>query len=115
MPWQNSPEQFYRPALQGFWKQRVIGVGRCFLRNLPGVLPVQIMFINQGTHQLGDCKGRVCIIQLQRVIAPEGLDRVPGTEMPAEDIAHCTGDKKVFLNEPQLPPSCGRVGWIKHF
>ncbi len=70
-PRQQAPEHRYRPHLESFRQQRVIGVGHRAVRDLPGLVPLEVVFIHQQAHQFGDGNGRVRIVQLEAVLLRE--------------------------------------------
>src|SRR5437899_1293704 len=43
-----------RPAFQSFGQQGVVRVGQRSLREVPGLVPVEVCFVEQKAHQLGD-------------------------------------------------------------
>ena len=64
-PREQSLEQVYRPLFQRLCHDRVIGVRAGLCRDLPRLIPLQAVIIEQNPHQLGDRHCRVCIIQLE--------------------------------------------------
>ena len=69
---QQALEQFDRPGLERFRQQRVVGVGQRRHRDLPGVVPAEIMQIDQNAHQFGDGEAGMGVVELHR-----GLGRQP--------------------------------------
>ena len=47
-----------------FWQHGMIGISTRFLRNFPRRIKVNALDVDQETHQLGNGKGRVSIVQL---------------------------------------------------
>ena len=47
MSGQQIPKQFDWPGFQSLWQQGVAGIGECTLCNLPGAIPVKLIFIYQ--------------------------------------------------------------------
>ena len=64
MPWQQAVEQFHRPRLQRLRQQRMIGVTQRALGDAPGIVPSNIMLVDQDAHELGDGDCRVCVVEL---------------------------------------------------
>ena len=56
-------EQLDRPGLQRFRQQRVVGVGQRRHRDLPGLVPAEIVQIDQDPHQLGDGEARMGVVE----------------------------------------------------
>src|SRR5271166_5251433 len=65
MSGQKASKQIDRPLLQSFWQQRVVSVSKCFSGDVPSQIPIQLMLIDQQTHQLGNPDRRMRIIQLR--------------------------------------------------
>src|SRR6185369_1321560 len=61
---QGGGEKRQGPLFQGFRQQRVVGVGKTLSGYSPGIVPFQLMFIHQQSHQLGDPHRRVGIVDL---------------------------------------------------
>jgi len=66
MPRQQALEQFDRPGLERFRQQRVVGVGQRRHRDLPGLVPAEIVDVHQDAHQFGDGEARMGVIELHR-------------------------------------------------
>ncbi len=64
--WQNFLEHRNRPCFQRLRHQGVVGVGKGAHRNVPSLIPLHTMNIQQHTHQFGDSDGRVRIVELNR-------------------------------------------------
>src|SRR5262249_33130927 len=72
--WQDVLHQRHRPTLQSFGGERVGGVGKRVARDVPGVVPVETVIINENAHHLGDGQGRVCIVHLDGDFAWELIE-----------------------------------------
>ncbi len=59
-------EQLDRPGLERLRQQRVVGIGQRRHRDLPGLVPAEIMQIDQDPHQLGDGETGVGVVELDR-------------------------------------------------
>ena len=49
----------------------MVCVGKGSADNLPRLIPAEVMFIHQKTHQFGNGDDGVCIIQLNHIVARE--------------------------------------------
>ncbi len=65
MPRQQPLEQLDRPGLERFRQQRVVGVGQRGDGDLPGLVPAEIVQVDQDPHQLGDRKARMGVVELR--------------------------------------------------
>ena len=76
-------EQFDRPGLERFRQQRVVGVGQRRHRDLPRVVPADVVQIDQDPHQFGDGEAGMGVVELHR-----GLwTRAPATARRRRDGA----------------------------
>ena len=75
MPRQQTGKHAQRPALEGFWHEGVVRVGECFAGNIPGLIPIHLVFIQQQAHQLGDGDGRMGVIELNSKFLVKFLQR----------------------------------------
>jgi len=66
-----------RPLFESFGQQGVIGVGQCPLRDVPGLVPPEMLVVQQDPHQLRYRQCRVRVVQLDRNLvrkrAPVGI------------------------------------------
>ena len=103
-----------RPFLQRFGQQRVVGVRQRPLREVPGLVPAEMRFVEQDAHQLRHRHRRMRIVELDRDLlgkrAPIG---VAAPEAPHE-IGQRAGDQKILLHEAQSLPHARRVVGIEH-
>ena len=56
VPRQQPLEQRHRPALQRLGQQRVVGVGDGAAGELPGLVEVELVDVDEQPHQLGDAR-----------------------------------------------------------
>ena len=63
---QNSLHQRHRPGLQGLGQQRVVGVAERLAGDLPGIVPGDLVQIDELPHQLDHRNGRMRVVQLDR-------------------------------------------------
>ena len=93
----------------------MVGVGQSFARNLPGGVPVHLVLINKQSHQLGDCNGRVGVIQLRGKSCVKLLQASSLSKMKANHVLQGTGYEEVLLFEAQLFALQWFVIGIEHF
>ena len=80
----------------------------------PGLLPGEIIFVNEHAHQFGDGHGWMCVIELNGDLGSEGLKGGMGLQISFDNIADSTGDEKVLLDEPELLARLNRIRGIQH-
>jgi hypothetical protein len=66
---QRLPEHRQRPGFQRLRQQGVVGVAEGGHRDFPGLVPGQVVLVDQEPHQLGDGDGRVGVVELDRPFA----------------------------------------------
>ena len=71
---QQPLHELHRPGLERLGQQRVVGVGDAGERDLPGLVPVQAVDVDQQAHQLDDDDGRVGVVELDGDLVGEGVD-----------------------------------------
>ncbi len=71
---QQPLHQRHRPALQRLGQQRVVGVGEDRLRDLPGLVPIEPVEIDQDAHQLGDGDRGMRVVELDRHVVAQRAD-----------------------------------------
>jgi hypothetical protein len=114
MPRQDMLKQTDRPLLQRLRQQGVIRIPQCGLRDLPGLLPGEIVFVNEHPHQLGDGHSWMGIIELNGNLRSESLKGGMGTQIFFDNIPDGAGNEKVLLDEPEFLASPPRVRGIQH-
>ncbi|MPN27744.1 hypothetical protein SDC9_175178 [bioreactor metagenome] len=63
-----------RPLFQCFGHDRVIGVTHGFLGNCPGVFPLQLLLIQQNSHEFRNAQGRMGVIDVDRHKFMDGMN-----------------------------------------
>ena len=103
-----------RPFLQRLGQQRVVRVGECSLREVPGLVPAEVRVVEQNPHQLGNGHRRVRVVELDGDFlgkrAPVGV----AAPEAAHEIGQRAGDQEILLQEPQPLASCCGVVGIQH-
>ena len=112
--WQQAPEQAHRPALERLGQQGVVGVGDGGSGDLPGLVPVQLLEVDQHAHQLGDGDGGVGVVELHRHLVGERVEGVVLLLVGAEDVGDGAGHEEVLLLEAQLLALGGVVLGVQH-
>ena len=64
MPRQQTGKHAQWPTFQGFRHQGVVGVSEGSAGDGPGLIPIQLVFIHQDAHQLGDGNGWMSVVEL---------------------------------------------------
>ncbi len=114
VPWQQPLHQPHRPGLQRLGQQGVVGVGQGGGGQPPGVLPFVAVHIDQQPHQLGHGDSRVGIVELNRGVLGQAVQRAALLEMAAQQVLQRGSDEEVLLAQTQLLPRLGAVGRIEH-
>ena len=97
-PRQQLAEQVQRPDLERLRQQRVVGVGHGAGGDVPGLLPGQIVLVDQQTHQFRDRHGRMRVVQLEAVLGLELAEIAPVASHPAlQHVLQAGGDEEILL------------------
>ncbi len=75
---QQSSQAAHGPSLQRLLHERVVGVGARAHRNVPGLLPGQVLDVDEDTHELGDGERRMRVVQLNGHLVREVAEVVAG-------------------------------------
>src|SRR5229473_71671 len=113
MPRQNPLEHRHRPAFERLGQQRVVRVPAGVDGDLPGVVPRDVVEIDENSHQLGDYDARVCVIELDGGPLREGVERAVSAAMALDKVLQRSGNKEILLAQAQLSPGGGLVAWIE--
>ena len=62
--WQEPSEERCGPGLQRLGQEGMVGISEGILRDLPCGVPVHEVHVNKQAHELGDCNGRVRVVEL---------------------------------------------------
>ena len=112
---QQPLEQFDRPGLQRLRQQRVVGVGQRRHRDLPRLVPAEIVQVDQDPHQLGDGEARMGVVELHRDLGGQAAQLPVGGEMPLDQILQRGRDEEIFLAQPQFAARRALVVRIEEF
>ena len=80
--------QLLIPALQRFRHQGMVGVSKGFAGDRPGVIPAQLVLVDQHAQQLRDGDGRVRIVQLDHFVIRQLGQLAACQMMTTQDIGH---------------------------
>ena len=94
--------QLLIPALQRFWHQRVVGVGKGTAGNGPGVVPAQLMLVDQHAQQFRDGNGRVRVVELNHFEVRQLRQLAARQVMATQNVRHGAGALEVLLHQAQL-------------
>src|SRR6202035_2122613 len=108
-------EQFDRPGLERFRQQRVVGVGQRRYRDLPGIVPADVVEIDQDAHQLGDGEAGMGIVELHRDFRRQAAYLPVRCQVTLDQVLQRGRDEEIFLSQPQLAARRTLVIWIKEF
>ncbi len=115
MPRQQPLEQLDRPGLQRLGQQRVVGVGQRRDRDLPGLVPAEIVQVDQDAHQLGDGEARMRVVELHRDLHRQAAKLAVGGQVAIDQVLQRGGDEEILLAQPQLAARRALVVRIEEF
>src|ERR1039457_3974667 len=92
------------PLFHRFRQERMVRVGKRLPGYAPRLVPFQIVFINQQTHQLGYPDGWVGVIDLDGKAFGKTSDAFTQQEMERDHVLQRTGNKKVLLAKAKKLP-----------
>jgi len=95
---QQATEHGDGPHLERFRQQRVIRVRHRVARNVPGLVPIETVLVQQQSHELGDRDRRVRIIELEAVLLGKRGEIITVPPSPvANDVLEARRRKEVLL------------------
>ncbi len=110
---QYALEQWNRPGFESFRQQGVIRVRASRDGDVPGLVPGNIVQIDEDAHQLGDGDARMGVVELNGGLVRQGVDRAVRAAVPLHEVLERGGDKKVFLAQAELAPGRCRVARVE--
>ncbi len=90
--------QLLVPALQRFRHQRVVGIGESFAGDGPGVIPAQLVLIDQHAQQFRNGDGRVGIVELDYFVIRQLCQLTTRKMVATQNIGNRTGALEVLLH-----------------
>ena len=81
---------------------------------LPGLVPVEPVDVDRMPHQLGDGDRRMGVVELDRDLVGEVLDRAELLDVAADEVLQRGRDEEILLAQAQLLAGRRRVGGIEH-
>src|SRR6266446_3741558 len=113
MAWQQASEERDRPALKGLRHECVVGIRKNSVRHLPGLVPIQLMLVNQEAHQFGDGDRGMRVIELHGELLGKLIpSRTSLLAKEAEHVLQGAGSKEILLLEAQLFALRRVIIWI---
>ena len=107
-------EHRHGPLLEGFRHERVVGVAHALLGDVPCGIPVQILLVDQDSHELGDCNRGVCVVELDCGVLRQFPPVLARALESSDDIGQGAGHEEVLLLESEdLAQILGVVG-VEH-
>ena len=92
----------------------MVGIAHGLNRSIPSICPFQIILIHQETHKFSRCDSWVGIVDMDRDLLMNILERATLLEVGFDNgLQTCTGHK-VFLNQAQLFSFVARIVWIEN-
>ena len=114
VPGQQPLEQRHRPAFQRFGQQGVVGIAECAPGNVPRLVEIEAMIVQQYPHQFRHRDRRMRVIELDRRLVWQRRDGAEILDMPPDDVLQRRGREEIFLPQPQFLASGGTVGRVQH-
>ena len=111
---QHPLHQRHRPGFERFRQQGVVGVGEHRLRDRPGLVPFDLVEVDEDAHQFSDADRWMGVVELDGGVLAEGAHVAPLLDMAANEIEQRSGSEEIFLPEPQFLTGRGRVAGIEH-
>ncbi len=99
---QQGFNQLLVPALQRLWHQGVVGVGEGLAGDRPGVVPAQLMLVDQHTQQFRNGDGWVGVVQLDHFVIRQLRQFAARLVVATENVGHGAGALEVLLHQAQL-------------
>ncbi len=94
--------QLLIPALQRFRHQGVVGVGEGAAGDGPGVVPAQLMLVDQHAQQFRDGNGRMRIVKLNNFEVRQLSQLAARQVVSTQNVRHGAGALEVLLHQTQL-------------
>ena len=79
----------------------MVGIGKGIGHDPPGIVPAVAAFVEQDAHQLGDCHGRVGIVDMDGDLIRKVIERRVLPQMTVHNILHGCRYKEILLAQPQ--------------
>ncbi len=107
--------QLLVPALQRFWHQGVVGVSKGAAGDRPGVIPAQLVLVDQHTQQFRDRNGWVRIVKLNHFKVRQLCQLAARQVVTTQNIRHGAGALEVLLHQTQFLARQMVVVRVEHF
>src|SRR5215469_15194019 len=103
------------PFLEGLRKECVVGVSKGVAGDVPRRIPVHPVVVDEQVHQLGDCDGRVRVVELHCPFLMERLQRAIQLAMDPNHVLQRAAYEEVLLLQAQRLALGQFVVRVKHF
>ncbi len=114
VPRQHLLHQRHRPGLQRLGHQRVVGVAEDAPRQRPGLGPRPLMLVAQHPHQLGHADRRVRVVEVDRHLVGERVQRAVFGQVARDDVLDRCAGEEVLLAQAQLATGRRAVVRVQH-
>ncbi len=105
--------ELHAPALQGLAHHGVVGVGQGAAGDIPGIVPVKVVLIQQQAHQLGHAQGRMGVVDVDGDLFGQVFQGAVGLEMLSQNGLQRGGAQQILLLQPQPLALDMVVGGVK--
>src|ERR1700741_2411544 len=106
---QYALEQRDGPAFEGFRKQGVVGIGAGRDGDIPGLVPGNVMQVDEDTHQFGNGDAGMRIVELNGGLVGKRVDGALGAAVSLPEVLQRSGDEEILLPQAQLAPGWSRI------
>ena len=111
---QEMLEQGDGPLLESLGKDGVVGVTESAGDDVPSLLPVKALEINEDTLELDNSQSRVGVVELDSNLVRELLPWALGLLETADDVVEGSGNPEVLLLQTKLLSAVKVVVGVKH-
>ena len=100
---------------QGLGHNRMVGIGDDAARNRPRLIPFEPVVVDQNSHEFGDAKGGVRVVDVDGDFLVEFADIRARANVVADDTLGAGGDEEVLLNQAHSFTFAGAVVGVEVF
>ena len=111
---QHALHQRHRPGFERFRQQGVIGVGERRLGDRPGLVPFDLVEVDEDAHQFRDADRRMGVVELDCGMFAERAHVAPLLDVAANEIEQRSGGEEIFLPEPQFLAGWSGVAGVEN-
>jgi hypothetical protein len=114
VPRQDPADEVHRPGFQCFGQHRVVGVGKGFFTDGPGVVPCQPFLVHEQAHEFGNGDGRVGVVELDGNEVGQFCKITFHFFESSKNVGQGGGHEKVLLFQAQLPALFHLIAGVEH-